>query len=294
MTQRSRLDAFLLERAVEAGAELREDSPVSQVCPVTWWDSGYRRGVVVWVRGETFRGRTLVAADGVNGVTARLAGLEVRCRQWVGLEGNIEGVPPEWESVLSINMGDSPGGYGWLFPKGDHVNVGLATWRSAGSTLRDRLHRLVRLYGMDPAQLYGVRGYHLPMREPGSVLVKGNVLAVGDAAGLVDPLSGEGIFGAIWSGRAAAEQLANYLAGEIPSLGVYVDQLLQHLGPELSISRQFRDLLNVSPALGVAVARWPAVWKFTCRMVTGQGSFDEVPLPRPILALGSALRGSSW
>ena len=94
LTQRSRLDHYLVERAVAAGATLRERTPVQAV---------ERRAGGVVVRagqgpGATFEARALVAADGANGKTARLAGLELergtgpRRGLLVGLEGNL--TPP--------------------------------------------------------------------------------------------------------------------------------------------------------------------------------------------------------
>ncbi len=270
LTQRRRLDAFLVERAVEAGARLRERAAIQVV---------ERRASHVTVRagGESFLGRALVAADGANGRTVRLAGLEVPRRVLVGLEGNITpagGVPPDWQQVFGLDLGSVVGGYGWLFPKGDHVNIGVGGWHYAGPQLRGLLDRVTRAYGFDPAHLWGVRGHHLPLRQPGAPLVDGNVLLVGDAAGLLDPFTGEGIYAAVWSGREAAAHLADYLRGDASDLAGYERAVRRALLPELRVSHQCSELFHLSPALQVALVRYlPPMWRLLQRLLRGDQTY---------------------
>ena len=61
-----------------------------------------------------------------------------------------------------------PGGYGWVFPKGDHANLGVGGWLAEGPRLRAHLARLAREHGLDPAALRDMRGHRLPMRRPGA------------------------------------------------------------------------------------------------------------------------------
>jgi geranylgeranyl reductase family protein len=281
LTQRSRLDAFLLDRALEAGVLLRESATVKEIA---------RRPTHVVVRtgSEVVEGTALVAADGANGQTARKAGIETRLKHWIALEGNItppNGVPDEWGQVLGLDLGGMEGGYGWIFPKADHLNIGLGGWKYIGSTLRERLDGLVRYYGYAPSDVWGLRGHHLPMRQRGSTLADGNVLLVGDAAGLIDPISSEGIFSAIWSGRAAAAHLTAYAAGEVSDLSEYRREVEREMVPDLSVSRQFHDLLHLSPALYVWIDRHtPIIWSLICRILRGEQTYVDVMLNHPIMA----------
>ena len=75
---------------------------------------------------------------------------------------------------------------------------------SEGPKLRAHLYRATRSHGVDPAELRDVRGHRLPMRRLGAPPAKGRVVLVGDAAGLVDPLSGDGIYEAFISAELAA------------------------------------------------------------------------------------------
>jgi geranylgeranyl reductase family protein len=273
LTQRSRLDAFLLQKAVEGGAVFVPRALVNDIRRT-------ENGVGVLAGGVWHRGRLLVAADGANGVAARLAGIQTRLSLGVALEGNVtpkNGVPRDWDAAMGFDLGDVPGGYGWLFPKGDHVNIGVGGWKSAGPTLRQRLDRLVRYYGFDPGQLHGLRGHYLPVRMNGSRLVQGNALAVGDAAGLLDPLTGEGIYAAIFSGQAAARHLAAYLSGGATSLAGYEDELRETLLRELDAGRTLHGLFHLTPRTYVSLQRRsPRMWRAVCKLLRGERSYLDV------------------
>src|SRR5947209_8253767 len=145
VTQRRLLDLYLAERAESAGAVFRQRAEVRGV-------EHSRANVVVRAGSEVFAGKTLVVADGANGPTAKLAGLQIDRSKEIALEGNItpeDSYPEDWRDVYGIDVGAVPGGYGWLFPKGDHVNIGVGGLASIGPSLRTRLDRLTRYYGFD-------------------------------------------------------------------------------------------------------------------------------------------------
>ena len=272
-TQRRHLDTFLAERAMGAGAAFRQRETVRSV-------EVSSTHVEVRANGHSYEGSTLVAADGANGQTAKLAGLDVKLRRGIALEGNISpaaGVPPGWQSKMGFDLGGMPGGYGWLFPKGDHVNIGIGGWRHIGPQLRPKLDELVRFYGFDPGQLWGVRGHHLPLRQPGSTLEKGRVLLVGDAAGLLDPFTGEGIYAGIVSGRAAARNLHGYLNGEAEDLSGYGAAVAETLLPELAISRQIHEVFHLWPGAFIGFDRRTKMfWGAVALMLRGERTYLDV------------------
>src|SRR2546421_547699 len=134
MTQRRRLDAFLAEQAVTAGAEFRDGAKVTAVDP-----SGR-----VAIDGERLDADVVVGADGANGITARSLGRPAP-EHGVALEGNVAYTHVSRERFQGravAELGAVPGGYAWVFPKGDHVNVGVGGWQSEGPRLRDHLREL--------------------------------------------------------------------------------------------------------------------------------------------------------
>lgn len=275
MTQRRNFDALLLQKALDAGVVLREGAVVR----------GVTRGattVEVSTARETFKGSALVAADGANGRTAQMAGVRQRFWQQVALEGNVSppgGVPDKWSASFGLDLGGVPGGYGWVFPKGDHLNIGIGGWRYVGPRLRERLTDLARFYGYESKDMWGLRGHYLNIRKPESPLVRGNVVLVGDAAGLVDPITDEGIYAAIWSGKAAARNIARYVAGQTSNLVNYRREVEEGLLPELKVSRRFHDLFHLSPSLYLwAERRTSLIWALTRRVLRGDQTYVNLML----------------
>ena len=219
MTQRRRLDLHLAEQAVLAGATFRDGVAAGEL------EVG-EDGVRAHVGGDAVRAEYLVGADGANGVVARAAGLGDGIVRGVALEGNVSWddlVRDAYEETAWVELGVVPGGYGWVFPKGDHANLGVGGWMSEGPTLRMQLDRLARVHGADPSSLEAVRGHRLPMRELGAAAARGRALLVGDAAGLVDPLSGDGIYEAFVSAKLAADAI---LAGRPEEYGAALSRAL--------------------------------------------------------------------
>src|SRR5205807_8256587 len=95
-----------------------------------------------------------------------------------------------WRGRAAVELGVVPGGYAWVFPKGDHVNVGVGGWDSEGPRLRAHLERACAAYGLPFERLVDLRGYRLPMRRAGGPAGRGRGMRAGDAAGLVAPVSG--------------------------------------------------------------------------------------------------------
>ena len=140
MTQRRRLDAFLLDAAREHGRR----------------GSRGRDGRVRATSasdGERVDGDVVVGADGANGTTARAVGLGERDRPRRRAEGNVaygDVSRERYERRAVVELADIPGGYGWVFPKGDHVNVGVGGWQSEGPRLREHLRRVCAAHGLEP------------------------------------------------------------------------------------------------------------------------------------------------
>ena len=131
MTQRRRLDAFLLDAARERGVEVREGTTVDPLdAPAD----------------------VVVGADGANGTTARAFGLGEGIVHGVAYEGNVSYGAVSHERYARravVELADIPGGYGWVFAKGDHVNVGVGAWQSEGPRLREHLARLCAAHAID-------------------------------------------------------------------------------------------------------------------------------------------------
>jgi geranylgeranyl reductase family protein len=262
MTQRSRLDAYLAEQAVDAGAEFRDGTRVAHV-------EADDRGAVV----DGIRADVVIGADGANGVTARSLGLCEQPAHGVALEGNLshdDVDPARYRGRIVLEIGTVRGGYGWVFCKGDHVNVGVGGWEYEGPRLREHLHRLCTEYGLPEDRLQGLRGFRLPIARPRSRLAKGRALVVGDAAGLVDPFSGDGMHEAFLSARLASEAVLDLLAGKAADLVQYETRLAEELAFQLEVSWSAKVALDRFPRVLFELGRTDAIQRGLQKLARGE------------------------
>jgi geranylgeranyl reductase family protein len=260
MTQRRRLDAYLAGRAAEEGADFRDGARVDDV----ELDVDGVRALVGEVAVEA---GVLVGADGANGVVAKAAALGESIVRGVALEGNVRWSTIDLERYRGravVELGVVPGGYGWVFPKGDHANLGVGGWGSEGPRLRDHLARLAAEHGVRLDELTDVKGHRLPMRPLGAAASAGRVLLVGDAAGLVDPLSGDGMYEAFISARLAAEAI---LAGSLES---YAERLSGALDHHAAASWAAKRAMDRSAGACFWAARSPGVFGIVAGLLAGE------------------------
>ena len=252
MTQRLRLDRHLVEQAVARGAELREGVRVERV-----------DGQTVVAGGERLEADVVLLAAGANGPQ-----LTVGLERGVALEANAAYPDESYRGRAVLEFGSVPGGYGWIFPKGDHVNVGVGGWLSEGPRLRALLERLCGEHGIDPASLQETRGHRLPMRRDLVGLATGRTAAIGDAAGLVDPLSGDGMYEAFLSARLAVDAALEVLSGAADSLASYPARLAATHARHLAASWKAKVAVDRYPRLIFALT--PLVWPVVERLISGE------------------------
>jgi len=253
------LDHALREAAVRAGAV-----PVrARITAVETGRPG-RVDAVVASDGQRLAGDVIIAADGALSPVARLAGLlDPRAALWgFAIRGYL---PAEVPLPLLVLLDASPWriypGYGWLFPGADgraNVGIGVGLGNSRGQAqLRNDLDRLVRLLGqggdLGPDARPGpVMGGWLRMGGTGTPPAAGNVLLAGDAAGLINPLQGEGIGPAMVSARLAAEAV---LAGPDRAAAVYAEAVEAAFGQYMAGAAALQRVLLAKPRTASAVTR---------------------------------------
>jgi menaquinone-9 beta-reductase len=257
---RHRFDTHLIDLAIEAGADVRFES---EALPVMEGD----RCIGVISGGDTFTAPLTILAAGAQGAAAKMLGAERDPNEPFGLAIRAYAPTPRHaerhlEACLSLRdeHGTPVPGYGWMFPAGDGtVNIGVGALSTMKGFKKLNLNTLLDQYAAIVREPWGLGGYidkprawRLPMscvkrHGPGW-------LAIGDAAGFVNPMNGEGIDYGLESGMLAVEQ---FLSNPVTAPGVY-DQLVgERFDSFLRTGRRFSFLIGhpwlLKPGLRIAV-----------------------------------------
>jgi geranylgeranyl reductase family protein len=260
MTQRRRLDHFLLQQAADAGAEVRQGETAD---------------------ARELDARIVIGADGCNGQSAKQLGLADRVAHGVALEANYP-YERRYAGAMVLEIAVIRGGYGWIFPKGDHINVGVGGNSEEAPKLRAELRRMCEEYGIDPDAAQETRGYRLPMRLPGTRLARGTTAVIGDAAGLVDPLSGDGMYEAFYSAKLVTEAALEVLAGRAENLDAYQAGVERRIAPLTRAGWSAKHAFERFPRTTYALARLPVTFRVLAKLLEGD-------LPHPAAARGGEL-----
>lgn len=277
MTQRRHLDHHVALQAAASGADFRDDAR----CTAIQLD---RDGATLDLDGERIRARIVIGSDGANGTAATQLGLGGNRALMLALEGHLdlEQAPAELRrGQLVLESGSIRGGYAWSFPKADHLNIGIGGWIDEGPELREQLAAFCRRLGVDSEALEPLRGHRLPLRAFRSRLASTNACVVGDAAGLVDPLTGDGIYESFLSGRLAAEACVERLAGDEQALLRYGKTVTRALAPQFASSWVLKHAFDRIPRLTYELAVTSVVWRLLSTNVAGGTHAQPVEHPHP-------------
>ncbi|HET9006570.1 MAG TPA: geranylgeranyl reductase family protein [Actinomycetes bacterium] len=284
---RSVLDARLVAAAEAAGAELRRSS----VRRLEQHDG------LVLVDGE-LAARVVIGADGANSTVRRLLGAPSNPDRALAIA--VRGYAPapagRPEQLIAWVAEGWPA-YVWSFPTGTGVaNVGYGLLRSRfhgdRAELHQRLRDLLPEADPDPASL---RAHHLPFSSSRPPPGRGRVLLAGDAASLVNPLSGEGIYYALASGRLAARAA---LTAPRDPVAAYRRLLARALGRHLRHASVLARAIH-APALAEAgrgaAAASPRLFDVLVELGLGQARITPrlvAALPGGLLRARAATRGT--
>jgi geranylgeranyl reductase family protein len=198
-------DKHLAVLANQAGAELRTG------CTVVAYD-GHEVLLRHGSREARIQAQVIVGADGPHSTVAGWIG-QTQSEFVHGVE--VEVVLPEAREQTEIYFDPLyRGGYGWLFPKGETANVGVAVNVRLGGRAGAALDHLLDRLGLSRSAVVGTLGGAVPVGGPVAALQTGKILLVGDAAGLAHPVTGGGIAPAVISGQLAGKAAAQAIAGQ--------------------------------------------------------------------------------
>ncbi|WP_226962957.1 MULTISPECIES: geranylgeranyl reductase family protein [unclassified Streptomyces] len=269
LVNRPDFDARIVEHARKAGAELRTGATVARVEQHGPAVPDRRTVAVVLADGETVLARAVVGADGSASRIGAHVG--VRLDQVdLGLEAEIPVPPPvaeDWAGRVLIDWGPLPGSYGWVFPKGDTLTVGVIAHRGEGAATKRYMDDFVARLGLAGFEPSLSSGHLTRCRTDDSPLSRGRVVVCGDAAGLLEPWTREGISFALRSGRLAGEwavriaEAHDAVDARRQALN-YAFAIKAGLGVEMAVGRRMLGFFARRPGLLHAVITgWRPAWR---------------------------------
>jgi geranylgeranyl reductase family protein len=283
MVRRTEFDHAWLRAAAGAGAEVRQNAQVRAV------DQDGTTATVTLADGSAVTARVVIGADGSAGISTRHVGVTFD-QQDLGLEVELAATDADraaWRGRVLLDWGPVPGSYGWVFPKDDELTVGVIMAKGRGSETKDYLHRFRAQLGLADRPVRRDSGHLTRCRNVDAPLRRGRVLVVGDAAGLVEPWTREGISYALrsgsWAGTAAARAAEH---GEA-ALADYPAAVRRELVPEMTAGRGLLRVFSRHPHLVHAAMATPLGWRAFTAFCRGDLSMAHVVRRPPIrLAIG--------
>ena len=286
MVLREEFDAELLRRAVDQGAVVRQRAPVRAV------EQADNHASARLADGSAVTAKVIIGADGSSGVSARHVGVEF-AQVDLGLELEIDVPEPvrrQWAGRVLLDWGKIPASYGWVFPKGDRLTVGVIAARGNGDATREYLREFVARLGLASFEVARDSGHLTRCRSDGSSLRRGRVLVAGDAAGLLDPWTREGISFALRSGALAGEFAAKAAVSERPeaSLDEYAAAVTRTLVPDMRGGRVLLSAFTRHVGAFHAGLATPKGWRVFVKMCRSEISFADLA-SRPSVRMAMSL-----
>jgi geranylgeranyl reductase family protein len=243
MTMRAELDHALLSAAQAKGATVCDRCGVEGVfC--------HEDSITVATTNGPMRARFVIAADGALSKVARSVQWEDGRRLVPALEYEVAvpaGLLHQFEGMARFDFDIVQAGYGWVFPKRNHLSIGVLSMTANRHELRTAIGRYFDVLGCASPLSVERHGFVLPLSPRTGSFARRRILLTGDAAGFADPVTGEGISSAVRSGLLAAQSLID---GQLQQAVVeerYNRLVAQAVLPELRAGRLLAYILYHCP-----------------------------------------------
>jgi len=280
MVMRDRFDQFLIKKALEEDVELLEGERVAKV-----EEKG--DGVEVELaRGKKFRCEYLIGADGPESIVARslyLSPLEsngngIALASDIPFESGVD-FPEKELSLIHLDFGGVPSGYGWVFPKREGLSIGIGGMFREGGKMNFHQYFVSFIRGLKYLNEGNVRrvvGHPLPcFYDEEQRVSQGRIILVGDAAHLMDPLMGEGIYYALRSGMLAGEAIIQSKERGISPSDLYQSAVRVNIFENLKWALHFsRFVFRFTKLAYRTLKRYPELADLYLRVLKGRETYQ--------------------
>lgn len=277
MVMRDRFDHYLVNKAVEEGACIEETVGFKSL------SGAAGRLIVTTSRGDVGC-KLVVGADGVNSRVARALGLKIQRKAMVAVQGEVYGSDPgridRFRNSAHFDFGVIPKGYAWVFPKKDHLSIGVLTTSKRVKHLRAHFYSYLRLKNLDECAIVRSLRPHLIPFHPDrrNLLSTERGLVVGDATGFADPITGEGIFHAVKEARIASEVLLKALRSGYHRLPEYSRLLKEDMMEDLQCAQRFAGILYRISTLSTKIikAHGTTLGRYHTEVISGTKTYRDL------------------
>lgn len=278
LIMRDRFDQFLVSKALEEGAEFLEGERVTMV-------EEKANGVDVELgKGKRFHCRYLIGADGPESIVAKSLSFKRNDENGIAIESEFffdESIhfPQRELHFIHLDFGRIPNGYGWVFPKKEWLSIGIGGMFRETKKMNPRqyFNNFLKGLGYIPAGKTGkMMGHLLPsFYDEKQKVSQGKILLVGDAAHLMDPLQGEGIYYAIRSGMLAAEAIVEWKKEGIAPSDFYQKAVSYDIYGNLKWALTFsRFVFRFTKLAYRTLKRYPDLGEFYLQVLEGKETYQ--------------------
>lgn len=274
MTMRNNFDELLLSAACEAGANIITECEVKDV-------QTNSNNINIRTNNGSISSKYLIAADGALSVVANKAGWKETRYIIPALEYEVyvdDNTLESFSKSARFDFDILPDGYAWVFPKKDHLSIGILSMNRKRTIFADIFTNYLKLLRIKTYSKIEKHGFIIPVHPRKDTFMKNRVLLTGDVAGFADPVTAEGISFAILSGQIAANAI---IKGDMEESLVHAhfhNELDQKILSELRIGRILSKLVYMNPVIRTNLFRFYG-HKFTKSMThifLGKKSYKDI------------------
>lgn len=230
MIMRDAFDNLIVEKAKEHGVELLQNHKVESIT--------FGEIQIIHTNQGDVKSQFIISADGALSPVAKMAGWQETRSVIPALEYEVEVPAADFERLstsVRFDMDLIPYGYGWCFPKKNHLSIGVAVFLKNKDkiNLKEYYAAYLKELGITEIISEQAHGFVIPVSPRTDKFAQKGVFLIGDAAGFADPITAEGISNAIYSGRLAAQSIIESGKDSVKAQALYEAKLEENLLPEL-------------------------------------------------------------